>query len=282
MPTIEQNRETWSSYDWVGEAGEEWSSAWGGSEMLWHVTLLPRLRGFLPTRTVLEIAPGGGRITTYLLAWCDRMHLVDIASPAKACRQRFRNRRNMSYHLGDGRSLASIDDGSIDLAFSWDSLVHADVDALEGYVADLARKLAPRGVALLHHSNLAACRLPGGAFAADMDQAVNGWRATSVSAERFRELCRANGLACPVQEIFPWSRPEVESDCLSLVVRGQASAASSWRVIRTNMPGEMAIARCLRELYGPYWKPRDEAPTAATRRRWWWDRRNRVRRQPDP
>jgi len=79
----------------------------GRTAMLWHVTLLPRLRGFLPARTILEIAPGGGRITAHLVDWCERLHLVDIAPEAlSACRERFRDRRGIAYHLGDGRSSA--------------------------------------------------------------------------------------------------------------------------------------------------------------------------------
>jgi hypothetical protein len=45
-----------------------------------------------------------------------------------------------------------IADGSIDLAFSFDSLVHAEADVLSFYLAQLATKLRSDGVAFIHHS----------------------------------------------------------------------------------------------------------------------------------
>jgi hypothetical protein len=61
MPTLNDNAQQWSSqWDW-SEHGEEWSSWWGGTPALWFGALLPRLHAFLPTGTVLEIAPGFGR-----------------------------------------------------------------------------------------------------------------------------------------------------------------------------------------------------------------------------
>ena len=49
-------------------------------------------------------------------------------------------------------------DRSVDFAFSFDSLVHADAEVLDAYAAELARTLAPDGVAFIHHSNLGAYR----------------------------------------------------------------------------------------------------------------------------
>ena len=56
MPTVEQNLQLWNSiYGWT-QQGEEWSSTWGGSEAQWHGAILPRIRAFIPTDTILEIA----------------------------------------------------------------------------------------------------------------------------------------------------------------------------------------------------------------------------------
>ena len=80
MFTVEWNKVVWDSqYQWR-QGGEEWSGAWGGVEMQWHRTLLPRLHAFLPTGTLLEIAPGFGRWTQKLKDRCQEMHLVDLAS----------------------------------------------------------------------------------------------------------------------------------------------------------------------------------------------------------
>lgn len=253
MPTFDANRSTWTEYDWVHEGGEEWSSAWGGSRMLWSVTIFPRLCGFLPAKRVLEIAPGGGRVTAFLLNHCERIDLVDISRTAlDACRRRFRWRRGIRYHLGDGKGLDCLGDATIDLAFSWDSLVHAEAEAIQGYVSALARKLRPGGVAVLHHSNLGACRLPDGRYAEDMDRPERGWRAVTVSADLVRVWAEQAGLVCMGQEIFPWSRPNVESDCLSVLARTDAQARAPDAVPRidhVDMPAEMARASRIASLY---------------------------------
>ena len=58
MPDVIWNKANWEKhYNW-SQRGEEWSAAWGSSEAQWSGTLLPRLRQFLPTKSVLEIAQG--------------------------------------------------------------------------------------------------------------------------------------------------------------------------------------------------------------------------------
>ena len=47
-----------------------------------------------------------------------------------------------------------VEDGSVDFAFSFDSLVHAEADVLGAYLGELARKLKPDGVGFIHHSNI--------------------------------------------------------------------------------------------------------------------------------
>jgi hypothetical protein len=70
MPTVEQNLQLWNSiYGWT-QQGEEWSSAWGGSEAQWLGAIFPRIRAFIPTDSILEIAPGFGRWTNFLKRWC--------------------------------------------------------------------------------------------------------------------------------------------------------------------------------------------------------------------
>ncbi len=55
MPSIEENRRHGKLlYEW-SSAGEKWSSSWGGPDMQWYGSLLPRIHAFLPTNTILEI-----------------------------------------------------------------------------------------------------------------------------------------------------------------------------------------------------------------------------------
>ena len=60
MATAKENKRIWDNiYNWK-EGGEEWSRPWGGTDMEWYFTILPRIHSFVPTGTILEIASGFG------------------------------------------------------------------------------------------------------------------------------------------------------------------------------------------------------------------------------
>ena len=229
MADLETNLTIWErSWDW-SRAGEEWSDSWGGTPALWFAMLLPRLHAFLPAQTILEIAPGYGRWTQYLKDACEHLVVVDLAERCiEHCRERFADASNIDYHVNVGRSLEMVPDRSLDLAFSFDSLVHADADVIDAYLRQLARKLKPDGVGFLHHSNLGqygrlnalARRAPErvrrplvrrGAF---ID--VYAWRAEDVSADGFAASCDAAGLACISQEKINWEQGHYLTDAISV------------------------------------------------------------------
>ena len=107
-------------YDWK-QAGEEWSEPWGTSDAQWNGTIFPRIRDWLPTGTILEIAPGFGRWTHFLKDYCDELWAVDKSSECiEACRQRFASAPHVRCYLNDGRALSMIRDSSIDFIFSFD------------------------------------------------------------------------------------------------------------------------------------------------------------------
>ena len=82
MPDTDWNKSIWgNAYDWSGQ-GEEWSTTWGGSEAQWFGSLLPRIRSFVPCRSILEIAPGFGRWTRFLVGLCQTFTGVDISDVA--------------------------------------------------------------------------------------------------------------------------------------------------------------------------------------------------------
>lgn len=60
----------------------------------WIGCIYPRIARHLPAKMVLEIAPGYGRWTKYLLQHCDVLHGVNFSAAAVTkCRQRFGERR---------------------------------------------------------------------------------------------------------------------------------------------------------------------------------------------
>ena len=260
MPSVEEQRKYWGEvYDW-SELGDEWSAPWGNAETHWHATLLPRVWPFLPTGTVLEIAPGYGRWSGYLIDASERYVGVDIAEACvTACRERFEDTKKATFVQNDGRSLEAVEDGAVDFAFSFDSLVHAEADVIGDYLQQLAVKFSPEGAGFLHHSNLgeydaalqrslrvvrATRRVPMAERTLKRIGAA-GWdqsRAPSMTARRFVELCEAAGLICIGQEIISWGRRHPRTvDCISLVAR----RGSRWErpniVVRN--PDFMAEAR---------------------------------------
>lgn len=216
MPTIRENRAKWNRYDWEKGGGDEWSYRWGGSDYTFWGTLYPRLMPFLPAGRALEIAPGHGRITQYLQRFCDRLILVDLVPRCiDGCRQRFADLDHLEYHVNDGRSLAMVEDRSLDFALSFDSLVHADDDVIEAYVTQLAAKLAADGVAFVHHANLKPFCDPHTGLPPFTN---THWRSPKVAAEDVRRWAEDAGAVCFAQELVNWGRDgTVLHDCFSLI-----------------------------------------------------------------
>jgi ubiquinone/menaquinone biosynthesis C-methylase UbiE len=229
MPGLEQNQQVWNEvWDW-SEAGEEWSRSWGGTPALWFGAIHPRIGGFLPAGTILEIAPGFGRWTEYLRRHCERLILVDLTPKCiEHCRARFAGDRHIEYHVNDGLTLGTVEDHSVDFAFSFDSLVHVDRNVLRSYLTELSRVLKPDGVGFIHHSNAGRYRvLPRVARrvpepyrrrlierGALLD--LYAWRSEDVSVDSFARLCRDAGLVSIAQEQIVWERGPYLTDAFSV------------------------------------------------------------------
>jgi SAM-dependent methyltransferase len=214
VPSLDQNLAVWGQgYDW-SQRGDEWSDQWGGVSYQWWTTLFPRIQGFVPAGRILEIAPGYGRWTHFLKDLCDELIIVDIAEAAIAhCRERFLGETQISAFVNDGTSLRMARDESIDLVFSFDSLVHAEADIMGGYLTELSRILARDGIAFLHHSNLGAYER--GTY----DPNNVHWRAPSVSAAMIEQVAESVGLSAISQETVAWGNETMLNDCFSVIAR---------------------------------------------------------------
>jgi ubiquinone/menaquinone biosynthesis C-methylase UbiE len=201
-------------HDWPHE-GDEWSQSWGGPEPQWFCSIYPRIHTFVPAPTILEIAPGFGRWTQFLRNYCQQLIVVDL-TPAciEACKKRFQADSHITYHINDGKSLDMLPDESLDFAFSFDSLVHAEADIIEAYLGQLAKKLKNNGVGFIHHSNI-------GMFVDSQTSRVSfenrQWRAESMTCKLFEELCDRANLQCINQETINWGEHDEDhlTDCIS-------------------------------------------------------------------
>jgi ubiquinone/menaquinone biosynthesis C-methylase UbiE len=261
LATVQENQEVWSdSYDW-SRGGTEWSTWWGGVDSQWLMTVLPRIRAFVPAPSILEIGPGFGRWTQYLSGLSSHLTVVDISPRClEACRTRF-GADHISYIQNDGESLPLVDDESIDFVFTFDSLVHAEEQAIRGYLRELNRILTQDGAAFIHHSNLGTYsrwpwrlgKLPvirRPLIALGIAEESDHWRARSVTARRFREWASSLGLSCTTQELVNWGTSRL-IDCLSVVVRRGSRWDRSPALVRNpRFMAEAAAARFIASIYG--------------------------------
>jgi 2-polyprenyl-3-methyl-5-hydroxy-6-metoxy-1,4-benzoquinol methylase len=205
MSDLYENHKIWNQlYDW-SLLGEEWSYDWGGSEAQWFGSIFPRIHRLLPCNNILEIAPGFGRWTKYLTKNSQKYTGVDISTKCiDFCKDKYSINSNINFYTNDGLSLQSIQDNDFDFIFSFDSLVHCELDVHESYIPQILSKLSYNGFAFIHHSNLADDRID----IRNVDK--KHARSTTVSAKKFAELVLSHGGSIVSQELLNWGSTGTE------------------------------------------------------------------------
>lgn len=157
MTSIKENFEEWNN-DWDANlTGDEWTDQAEYCNQPypeWKESLVKTfIENYIDKHsTVLEIGPGHGRFTEYLVKTAYKVILLDISPNClDICRNRFPNHTNIKYVLNNGKSLEGIDDSSIDLVWSYDSFVFMEEDVYEAYFKEFRRILKPHGLAIIHH-----------------------------------------------------------------------------------------------------------------------------------
>jgi SAM-dependent methyltransferase len=172
MNSAALNKEIWEAWNWSA-AGDEWSQSneWKGS-LVRNV-----LQRYVPADcNILEIGPGAGRWTEYLLQRAKQYVGIDISSTCVAhCRERFANDSRAIFSVGSGSDLGNVASSAIDAIWSFDVFVHINRSEVEGYVREFARVLRRGGVAVIHHGSL------GGAG--------GGWR-SNLTGAAMQEIVR--------------------------------------------------------------------------------------------
>ncbi|MDE2027570.1 MAG: class I SAM-dependent methyltransferase [Candidatus Omnitrophica bacterium] len=265
MGSVNENRDFWSNYQWPAE-GEEWSSDWGNSSLEWFFEIYPRIHRYLPANTILEIAPGHGRWTEFLLKYCKKLVVVDVSENCiNICKKRFSSCRHIDYYVNDGRSLDMVADDSLDFIFSFDSLVHAEQDVIQSYVHQLGRKLKKGGWGFIHHSNAQRyktyfmlinmlTKMTNINLKKMMDfvgiDAFDHWRAYSMSHYKFQQFAAEAGLYCVSQELINWKNRRL-TDCLSIFCKNSDQGAILCKVFKNHrFWGHVGYLKTLCKLYG--------------------------------
>jgi SAM-dependent methyltransferase len=241
LPEVNSNRELWGgSYDWATR-GEEWSIGWGGSEPQWFGSLYPRLHRVLPASSILEIAPGMGRWTKFLLPLCHKYVGIDLSLECvRGCQNIFAEVGHARFINNDGFSLSDVEDNSFDLVFSFDSLVHVEFDVLKTYIPQILQKLNAHGVAFLHHSNM-------GALGTAFDVSSHG-RALSVSRQNIEDLIVESGGQVIIQEVINWVGTFPE-DCLTMFTKDVGQHVAPLHLYNLRFVDE---AELIKQFQSPY------------------------------
>jgi len=192
--------------------GEHWSISWGNPLIQWYSTIYPRICDYLPSDSILEIGAGLGRWSTFLKYYTDELILNDISDVSiKHLKNKFDGKSNVKIIKGDGYKINDVHKNSIGFVFSFDSLVHCEIDVIKSYLESIHDILTMNGHGFIHHSNLNAC-------SSDLKfKRENSWRGATVSATALQEHLRDSTLSLIQQELIDWSNSIELIDCFSVI-----------------------------------------------------------------
>jgi len=177
-------------------------------DQLWENLIWPMIHN-LDFKCVLDLAAGHGRNSSKLLKYADGLIIVDINQECiDFCKERFRGDQKITFLKNDGLTLAGIEDESISLVYSFDSMVHFDNEVIKEYLKEFQRILTPSGSCFCHHSNYVGN--PGGDF-----KHSPHWR-NFMSEELFAHYSIKAGLEVIDQKIISWGGIPF-LDCLSVL-----------------------------------------------------------------
>jgi ubiquinone/menaquinone biosynthesis C-methylase UbiE len=103
-------------------------------------------------QVIVEIGPGGGRWTRYLLG-AKRLYLVDYHDELLHELRRHFDRPNMVFVRNSGTDLPTVPSTGVDFVFSFGCFVHLDQPAIAAYLSEIRRALKPGGNVVLQYSD---------------------------------------------------------------------------------------------------------------------------------
>jgi ubiquinone/menaquinone biosynthesis C-methylase UbiE len=111
--------------------------------------LLPYIKA---DESAVEIGPGGGRWTRYLLAF-KKLYVVDYYSELLDEVKRRFQRPHVTFIKNNGVDFPGIEDHSIDYLFSFGTFVHLDAHLIEAYLGNMRRILKTGANVVIHYSD---------------------------------------------------------------------------------------------------------------------------------
>lgn len=111
--------------------------------------LLPYLT---PDATVVEIGPGGGRWSRYMLG-VKQVYAVDFHQELLNELQSNIRSRNLTVVKNNGSDFPGVPNESVDFLFSFGAFVHLDVEIIDHYLGNIRALLKPASNVVIHYSD---------------------------------------------------------------------------------------------------------------------------------
>lgn len=107
-----------------------------------------------PEHTGLEIGPGGGRWTRYLLKF-SKLYLVDYHEEMFGELKKNFDTPNMVFIKNNGTDFPGVPDASVDYLISMDVFVHLEQHLIETYLQNMKRILKPGANVVIQYAEMA-------------------------------------------------------------------------------------------------------------------------------
>ena len=182
----------------------------------WDTIIQPILAQYsIDYSSTIDFAAGYGRNTRKLLdAGAEHVTMVDVNPDCVAHLINDFPRDRTTAVLTDGTSLSHLKTAAFTFLYTFDAMVHFDLEIVMSYIPEFARVLRPGAYAFVHHSNYTAN--PGGDFRENPH-----WR-NFMSAAIFKHIAVRSGFDVIQQETFRWGEPDI--DCITVLYRKMPTA----------------------------------------------------------
>lgn len=152
-----------------------------------------------PETTIMEIGPGGGRWTSYLLK-AKQITLVDIVPQFfDYLRSRFPEyAHKLRFYESSGSEINGIESESINYLLTFDAFVHIEPAGIREYLHEIQRVLTPGAIAVVHYGDVdkPEARKPERSFAPMtgvlMDEYVQDLKSMTVMTHNKNFLLHSN------------------------------------------------------------------------------------------
>ena len=178
-------------------------------DVQWDNIISPILRTLpIDYSKTIDFAAGYGRNTRKLLDFgAGHVTMVDVNPECIDHMRTHFTGENTTIVLNDGFDLAGLETGAFTFLYSFDAMVHFDLEIISSYVPEFSRVLKSGAYAFVHHSNYTAN--PGGDFRDNPH-----WR-NFMSAGIFKHLARRAGFEVVQQTLLNWGEPD--NDCITVL-----------------------------------------------------------------